>query len=54
MTGICESLPAQIKISLRINLEEIIIHQIIDEVDGFSGTFHFRAKLFVYFRKFAV
>ena len=44
---ICESvvnfLAAQVEIPFSVDGHEVIIHQVIDEVNGLAGGFHFRS-----------
>src|SRR5690606_30021000 len=49
--GLFLTLSAQIKISLRVNLHEIVIHKVVDEVNGLARGFHFRTKLLVHVRE---
>jgi hypothetical protein len=46
------TLLTQVNIPLRVNFQEIIIHQVVNKVDGFACRLHLRTQLLVDIREF--
>src|SRR5688500_17478744 len=47
-----ENLSTQVQVSFRIDFHKIIVHKIIDEIDGFTCGFHFGTQLLIYVGRF--